>query len=151
MEGGRGATTEGGRGARNIDLNIPAPEREEVQAAPNQWTITKKLSYTDANPDRCEIILPIRQVKEHLLPFLLQDKLDILQSGRPILINVINDDIMKAYRIKLAFKNSSTSYMLQETRALVTEGNFIAGKEIKFRWNRVTQEDEGELHFTLHP
>ena len=71
MEGGRGANMEGGRGARDINLNIPTLEREEVQAAPNPWTIRKKLSNTDANPDRCEIIFPIRQVKENLLPYLL--------------------------------------------------------------------------------
>lgn len=143
-----------GRGsARDINLNLPAAcEREEVQPAPpNPWTIKKKLSNTDANPDRCEIILPIRQVKEHLLPYLLQHKRDILQSGRPILISVINDDIMKTYRIKLAFKKSSSSYMLQETRVLVSEGNLIAGKEIKFRWTRVNEQEEGELHFTLLP
>ena len=142
---------EEGRGEREINLNIPANEREEVQAPLNPWTIRKRLSHTDANPDRSEIILPIRQVKEHLLPNLLQHKLEILRSGRPILVNVINDDIEKAYRIKLAFKKSSSSYMLQETRVLVTEGNLIAGQEIKFRWIRVNDDEEGELHFTLLP
>ena len=105
---------EGGRGARDINLNIPASEGEEVQGAPNPWTIRKALFNTDANLDRCEIVLYIYQAKEHLLPHFVKQKLDILQSGRLILINVINDYIMKAYRIKLAL--SSTSYMLQGTR-----------------------------------
>ena len=60
MEGGRGATTEGGRGARDINLNIPAFEGEEVQGAHNPWTIRKELINTNANLDRCEIILSIR-------------------------------------------------------------------------------------------
>ena len=41
--------------------------------------------------------------------------------------------------------------MLQETKALVTEGNIIVGKEIKFKWTRVNQEEEGELHLKLIP
>lgn len=92
--------------------------------------------------------MPSKQVKEYLLPNLPQLKREILQSGRPILINVTNDDVMQTYRIKFTFKKTTSSYILHETRMLLMEGNLKTKKEIKFKW--ITWNDEeGKLHFSL--
>lgn len=136
---------------RGFDLNLPINEVEEVEQDPNLWTIRKKLSASDANPNRSEIILPGQQVRDHLLPNLPHLKREILRSGRPILINLTNDDILRTYRIKFNFKKTTSSFMLQETRMLVTEGNLKARKEIKFKWVRGNDFEEGRLHFSLLP
>lgn len=137
---------------QGIDLNIPLNEVvEEVKREPEPWAIRKRLSASDANPNRSEIILPSLQVKEYLLPELPPLKREILQSGRPILVNVTNDDVLRTYRIKLTFKKNTSSCMLQETRMLVTEGNLRAGKEIRFKWIKANNDEGGELHFSLFP
>ena len=58
---------------------------------------------------------------------------------------------MQTYKIKFNFKKTTSSFMLQETKMLVTEGNLKAGKEIKFKWTKGNEQEEGELHFSLLP
>ena len=72
---------ERGGDIHGFDLNIPINEVEEVEQDTNLWGIRKRLSVSDANPNRSEIILPSQHVREHLLPNLPQLKREILQSG----------------------------------------------------------------------
>lgn len=69
---------EKGGGIQWFDLNIPVNEAKEVERDPDLWTIWKWLSASDANPNRSEIILPSKQVKEYLLQNLPQIKQEIL-------------------------------------------------------------------------
>lgn len=134
-----------------IDLNVPAPEMVADARQPEeiQWTIRKVLTKSDADPNVCWLRLPVQQVRTHILPNLPLDKLNILEMENPILINVINDDIEKAYRIKFKFRKASSSYMLQETRPLIMEGTLVIGQEIRFRWVAGGDGQEGALHFSV--
>ena len=134
-----------------IDLNVPAPEMEVVQDQVIQWPIKKVLTKSDADPNVCWLHLPVQQVRNHILPYLPPQKMDILERENPILINVINDDIVKAYRIKFKFRRASSTYMLQETRPLIMEGTLLPGQEIKFRWVEAEDGQEGALHFSVLP
>ena len=134
-----------------IDLNVPAPEMEYVQPPVIQWPMRKVLTKSDADPNVCWIRLPVQQVRNHILPNLPAQKIDILERENPILINVVNDDIVKAYRIKFKFRRASSSYMLQETRPLIMEGSLLPGQEIKFRWVAGEDGQEGALHFSVLP
>ena len=134
-----------------IDLNVPAPEMEVVQEPVIQWPIKKVLTKSDADPNVCWLRLPVQQVRNHILPYLPPQKMDILERENPVLINVINDDIVKAYRIKFKFRRASSTYMLQETRPLIMEGTLLPGQEIKFRWVEAEGGQEGALHFSVLP
>ena len=134
-----------------IDLNVPAPAMEDGHQPYIQWPIRKVLTKSDADPNVCWIRLPVQQVRDHLLPYLSPEKMEVLEMENPILINVINSDIAKAYRIKFKFRKASSSYMLQETRPLIIEGTLMAGQEIKFRWVAGDDGQEGALHFSVLP
>ena len=49
---------ERGGDIRGFDLNIQINEVDEVEQDTNLWGIWKRLSASDANPNRSEIILP---------------------------------------------------------------------------------------------
>lgn len=129
-------------------MHVPATDMEGGYSVLNgHWPVRKCIiTKSDADPDVGWIRLPVQLVRDHVLPNLSPEKMQVLEMEYPILISVVNNDIGESYvqdRIHIQ-KAQLFIYacMLRETRPLVTEGTLMAGQEVKIRW--VAGDDGGE-------